>query len=78
VTTDGAAPSLAHAAHHRSSPRPRFESLRWELVRRAPLLEVDVRSEPIARRELYRRCLRIGEMVIDVTVRVTYEVVKQT
>jgi uncharacterized protein len=42
------------------------------------LLEVDVRSERIARRELYRRCLRIGEMVIDVAERVVYAVVKQT
>jgi len=42
------------------------------------LLEVDIRSERIARRELYRRCLRIGEMVIDVAERVVYAVVKQT
>jgi uncharacterized protein len=42
------------------------------------LLEVDSRSERIARRELYRRCLRIGEMVIDVAERVVYAVVKQT
>ena len=42
------------------------------------LLEVDVRSERIARRELYRRCLRIGEMAIDVTIRVMYAVVKHT
>ncbi len=43
----------------------------------ASLLEVENRSERIARRELYRRCLRIGEMVIDVAERVVYAVVKQ-
>jgi len=44
----------------------------------AALLEVEDRSERIARRELYRRCLRIGEMVIDVSERVVYAVVKQS
>ncbi|HLY51275.1 MAG TPA: DUF47 family protein [Solirubrobacteraceae bacterium] len=43
----------------------------------AGLLEVENRSERIARRELYRRCARIGEMVIDVAERVVYAVVKQ-
>jgi uncharacterized protein Yka (UPF0111/DUF47 family) len=42
------------------------------------LLQVENRSERIARRELYRRCVRIGEMVIDVAERVVYAVVKQT
>jgi uncharacterized protein Yka (UPF0111/DUF47 family) len=44
----------------------------------ASLLEVEDRSERIARRELYRRCVRIGETVIDVSERVVYAVVKQT
>jgi uncharacterized protein Yka (UPF0111/DUF47 family) len=44
----------------------------------ASLLEVENRSERIARRELYRRCVRIGEMVIDVAERVVYAVVKQS
>jgi len=44
----------------------------------AALLDVDDRSERIARRELYRRCSRIGEMVIDVAERVVYAVVKQS
>ena len=44
----------------------------------AALLEVEDRSERIARRELYRRCVRIGDMVIDVAERVVYAVVKQT
>ena len=43
----------------------------------AALLEVEGRSERIARRELYRRCVRIGDMVIDVAERVVYAVVKQ-
>jgi hypothetical protein len=41
------------------------------------LLGVQDRSERIARRELYRRCTRIGELVIDVAERVVYAVVKQ-
>jgi uncharacterized protein Yka (UPF0111/DUF47 family) len=44
----------------------------------ASLLEVENRSERIARRELYRRCARIGDMVIDVAERVVYAVVKQS
>jgi uncharacterized protein Yka (UPF0111/DUF47 family) len=43
----------------------------------AALLGVEDRNERIARRELYRRCLRIGEMVIDVAERVVYTIVKQ-
>ena len=42
------------------------------------LLEVDDRSERIARRELYRRCSRIGETVVEVAERVVYAVVKQS
>ena len=44
----------------------------------ASLLEIDERAERIARRELYRRCSRIGEIVIDVAERVVYAVVKQS
>lgn len=44
----------------------------------AASLEVEDRSERIARRELYRRCSRIGEVVIDVAERVVYAVVKQS
>jgi uncharacterized protein len=42
------------------------------------LLGVENRGERIARRELYRRCDRIGEVVIDVAERVVYAVVKQS
>jgi uncharacterized protein len=44
----------------------------------AALLGVDDRTERIARRELYRRCARIGEVVVDVAERVVYAVVKQS
>jgi uncharacterized protein len=44
----------------------------------ADLLEEQNRSERIGRRELYRRCLRIGETVIDVSERIVYAVVKQS
>lgn len=44
----------------------------------AGLLEVQERSDRIGRRELYRRCERIGEVVTEVAERVIYAVVKQT
>jgi uncharacterized protein Yka (UPF0111/DUF47 family) len=44
----------------------------------AALLAVADRTERIARRELYRRCGRIGEIVVDVAERVVYAVVKQS
>ena len=43
----------------------------------AALLEVDERSARIAGRELFRRCARIGDLVVDVAERVIYAVVKQ-
>lgn len=44
----------------------------------ASLLEVDERHERISRRELYRRCARIGEGVVDVAERIQYAIVKQS
>jgi uncharacterized protein len=44
----------------------------------AELLRIDVRNERIASRELYRRCTRIGEEVIDVAERIVYSVVKES
>jgi uncharacterized protein Yka (UPF0111/DUF47 family) len=44
----------------------------------AELLEVAEQRERISRRELYRRCERIGTMVIDVAERVVYSVVKES
>jgi uncharacterized protein Yka (UPF0111/DUF47 family) len=43
----------------------------------AALLEVEDRSQRIARRELYRHCLRVGDLVIDVGERIVYAVIKQ-
>ena len=44
----------------------------------AALLEVEPRAERISLRELYRRCERIGEMVIEVAERIVYSVVKES
>ena len=44
----------------------------------ADLLQLTDRTERIARRELYRRCARIGETLVDVAERVVYAVVKQS
>jgi uncharacterized protein Yka (UPF0111/DUF47 family) len=44
----------------------------------AALLEADERSARIAGRELYRRCARIGDLVVEVAERVIYAVVKQS
>jgi uncharacterized protein Yka (UPF0111/DUF47 family) len=42
------------------------------------LLRIDTRNERIANRELYRRCARIGEEVVDVAERIVYSVVKES
>jgi hypothetical protein len=44
----------------------------------AALLEVDDLREVIARRELYRRCSRMGESAVDVAERVLYADVKES
>jgi uncharacterized protein len=44
----------------------------------AGLLEVPEMRERISRRELYRRCSHIGEIVIDVAERIIYAVVKES
>ncbi|HEX3293553.1 MAG TPA: DUF47 family protein [Solirubrobacterales bacterium] len=44
----------------------------------AELLAVDIRTERISSRELYRRCARIGDEVIDVGERIIYAVVKES
>ena len=43
----------------------------------AALVEVEDLCEVFARRELYRRVARIGEVVVDVAERVWYTVVKE-
>ena len=44
----------------------------------ANLLEVTDMRERISRRELYRRCSHIGEVLIDVAERIVYAVVKES
>jgi uncharacterized protein Yka (UPF0111/DUF47 family) len=44
----------------------------------AGLLESDDLREVTARRELYRRCSRIGDAVVDVAERIQYAVVKES
>jgi hypothetical protein len=44
----------------------------------AATLDLDNRNERIARRELYRRCTRIGDRTTDLADRVIYSVVKQS
>jgi hypothetical protein len=44
----------------------------------AALLEIDDLREVIARRELYRRCSRMGESAVDVAERVLYADVKES
>jgi hypothetical protein len=44
----------------------------------AQRLEIDDLREVIARRELYRRCSRIGESTVYVAERVLYAVVKES
>lgn len=44
----------------------------------ADLLGVADRSERIARRELYRSCSRLGELVVDIADRVIYAVMKES
>ncbi len=41
-------------------------------------LDLEDRGQRIARRELYRRCSRIGDTTVDVAERVIYSVVKQS
>jgi uncharacterized protein Yka (UPF0111/DUF47 family) len=57
------------------------EGRRLERVYRAAmaeLLEVDDLREVMARRELYRRCSRMGEAAVDVAERVLYAAVKES
>lgn len=44
----------------------------------ATTLDLDDRGERIARRELYRRCSRIGDTAVDVAERIVYSVVKES
>ena len=44
----------------------------------ADLLAIEDRNERIARRELYRGCSRLAEIVVDVAERVVYAVMKES
>lgn len=44
----------------------------------AELLEVKGMRGRVSRRELYRRCARIGEVIVDAAERIVYAVVKQS
>jgi uncharacterized protein len=44
----------------------------------ADLLEVEHTRERISRRELYRRCQRISEAVVEVAERIVYAIVKES
>ena len=41
-------------------------------------LKLKGRKNRIGRREIYRRCLAIGDIVIDVAERIVYAVVKES
>jgi uncharacterized protein len=64
-----------HAANAAIKAERRLEQAYYRAM--AGSLGVEDRSQRIARRELYRRCSRIGEMVVDVAERVVYAVVKE-
>ena len=78
--------AIGHLGGQSSSPptprTPRVKSDRKvEHIYRAAmgaLLETDDLREVTARRELYRRCARIGETVVDVAERIQYAVVKES
>jgi uncharacterized protein Yka (UPF0111/DUF47 family) len=68
--------AAAAAAYEAIAAERRLEQAYYEGM--AALLEVDDRGERISRRELYRRCSRIGETVVEVSERIVYAVVKES
>lgn len=64
------------AAHAAIKARRRLE--RAYRAAMAALVEDDDLREVTARRELYRRCSRIGETVVDVAERVEYALLKES
>jgi uncharacterized protein Yka (UPF0111/DUF47 family) len=68
--------AATEAAYDAIAAERRLESAYYAGM--AALLTVDDMRERISRRELYRRCSRIGENVIDVAERVVYAVVKES
>lgn len=73
----GKEPDEATAAADRSIEVVRsLQGLYYEGM--AGTIHLEVRGERIGRREVYRRCARIGETVVDVSERVIYAVVKES
>lgn len=68
-------PAATERANEALRAERRIEKIYREAM--ASLLEVNDVRELTARRELYRRMARIGEVVIDVAERVWYSVVKE-
>ena len=80
---DAAVSALASSGDEASAAADRAIGLVREMQAQyyrgmAVTLDLDDRGERIARRELYRRCSRIGDTAIDVAERVVYAVVKES
>jgi uncharacterized protein len=74
ISTDEDA--ATEAAYEAIAAERRLERSYYEGM--AALLEVEEMRERISRRELYRRCSRIGETVVEVSERIVYAVVKES
>jgi uncharacterized protein len=70
------APSTTEKANAALKAERRIEKVYRDAM--AQLVSVDDLREVMARRELYRRVARIGEVVVDVAERVWYAVVKES
>lgn len=68
--------AATEAAYEAIAAERRLEAIYYEGM--AALLEVPEMRDRISRRELYRRCSRIGETVIEVAERIVYAVVKES
>lgn len=68
-------PDATEQANEAMRAERRIEKIYRDAMAR--LVEVDDLREVMARRELYRRVARIGELVVDVAERVWYAVVKE-
>ena len=68
--------AATNAAYEALAAERRLEHAYYQGM--AALLEVDDMRQRISRRELYRRCSRIGETVVEVSERIIYSVVKES
>jgi hypothetical protein len=86
ASVQGVDPAIAQLASHGGDATDAADAAikqarRLERVYRAAmaeLLSVDDLREVMARRELYRRCSRMGESAVDVAERVLYAAVKES